>query len=45
MAEPVIFREEVVRLLLTVYDMAETLEEIRDVVVEEDDDGAEEDEG
>ena len=44
MAEPIVYREEVVRLLFTVYDMSETLEDIRDVLVE-DDDGSEEDEG
>ena len=44
MAEPVIYREEIVRLLLTVYDMSEALGDIRDVLVE-DDDGIEEDEG
>ena len=44
MTEPVIYREEVVRLLFTVYDMSTALGEIRDVLVE--DDGEEEnDEG
>jgi len=44
LAEPVIYREEVVRLLFTVYDMSELLTDIHDVPVEEDD-GEEEDEG
>jgi hypothetical protein len=41
--EPVIYREEVVRLLFTLYDMSESLTDIHDVLVE--DDGEEEDEG
>ena len=44
MAEPVIYREEVVRLLFTVYDMSSSLKNIHDVLVEEND-GEEEDEG
>jgi hypothetical protein len=44
-AEPVIYREEVVRLLFTVYDMSELLSDIRDVLLEEEDNGDEEDEG
>jgi hypothetical protein len=44
MTEPGIYREEVVRLLFTVYDMSEALEDIRDVLVE-DENGTEEDEG
>jgi hypothetical protein len=42
--EPVIYREEVVRLLFTLYDMSEAIEDIRDVLVE-DEGGSEEDEG
>jgi hypothetical protein len=34
MAEPVIYREEVMRLLFTVYDMSELLADIHDVLVE-----------
>jgi hypothetical protein len=41
--EPVIYREEAVRLLFTVYDMSRELRNIRDVLVEEDD-GEEDDE-
>ena len=37
MAEPVIYREEVVGLLFTVNDMSEALREIRDTLVEDDD--------
>ena len=44
MTEPVIYREEVVRLLFTLYDMSKALNDIHDVLVEEDD-GEEEDEG
>jgi hypothetical protein len=44
-AEPVIYREEVVGLLFTVNDMSEALREIRDVLVEEDDGEEEDDEG
>jgi hypothetical protein len=44
MTEPVIYREEVVRLLFTLYDMSKSLNDIHDVLVE-DDDGEEEDEG
>lgn len=43
-SEPVIHREEVVRLLFAVYDISDQLKDIRDVLVEEDD-GTEEDEG
>ena len=43
MTEPVIYREEAVRLLFTVYDMSRALRDIRDVLVEEDD-GEEDDE-
>jgi hypothetical protein len=43
--EPVVYREEVVRLLFTVYDMAEAVREIRNVLLEEDDGEEEEDEG
>lgn len=45
MAEPVIYREEVVRLLFTWYDMSQALLEIRDALVEEDDGEEEDDEG
>jgi hypothetical protein len=44
-AEPVLYREEVVGLLFTVNDMSEALREIRDVLVEEDDGEEEDDEG
>src|SRR5262249_37668276 len=43
-AGPVIHREEVVGLLFTMNDISELLKDIRDVLVEEDDDGTEEDE-
>jgi hypothetical protein len=43
-AEPVIYRDEVVRLLCTLYDMSYSLKDSHDVLVEEDD-GEEEDEG
>ncbi len=44
MTEPVIYREEVVRLLFSVYDIGDLLSDIRDVLVEEDN-GEQEDEG
>jgi hypothetical protein len=45
MAEPVVYREEAVRLLFTVYDMSRALRDIRDVLVEDDDGEEEDDEG
>ena len=42
MEEPVIYREEVVRLLFTTYDMSATLRQIL-AVLQEEDDGEEED--
>jgi hypothetical protein len=44
-AEPVIYREEVVRLLFTVYDMSTALHGIRYVLMEDDDGEEEDDEG
>jgi hypothetical protein len=43
--EPVIYREEVVRLLFTMYDMSTALHDIRSVLAEEDDGEEEDDEG
>jgi uncharacterized protein YrzB (UPF0473 family) len=43
-AEPVIYREEAVRLLFTVYDISETLKKTYVLLAEEDDDGEEGDE-
>ena len=45
MAEPVIYRDEVVRLLFTMYDMLTALHDIRSVLMEEDDGEEEDDEG
>jgi hypothetical protein len=44
MPEPVIYREEVVRLLFSVYDVSETLKKTYALLAEEDDDGEEGDE-
>ena len=44
-AEPVIYRDEVVRLLFTMYDMSTALHDIRSVLMEEDDGEEEDDEG
>jgi hypothetical protein len=44
-ADPVIYREEVVGLLSTVNDMSRALRDIRDVLVEEGDGEEEDDEG
>ena len=43
--EPVIYREEVVRLLFGVYDISETLKKMYTLLAEEDEDGEEGDEG
>jgi hypothetical protein len=42
--EPVIYREEVVRLLFGVYDISETLKRMYALLAEEDEDGEEGDE-
>lgn len=44
MAEPVIHRDEAVRLLFAVYDMSEALKEIL-ALLREEDDGEEEEQG
>ena len=44
MTEPVIYREEVVRLLFGAYDISETLKKTYALLSEEDDDGEEGDE-
>jgi hypothetical protein len=45
MAEPVIYREEVVGLLFTLNDMSMALREIHDFLAEEDNGEEEDDEG
>jgi hypothetical protein len=45
MAEAVVHREEVVALLFAVYDISETLAKIHLLLIDEEDDGEQEDEG